>query len=390
MMKKILILLLCLLLTGCGADETPVTEPATLHTPTETVPMDTIAAEPETEPPTQAPADPLEELAETMTTEEKVGQLFLCRYDRTGAANHISQYHLGGFVLFASDFKDRTPGSISEEMASLQAASDIPLLLGVDEEGGTVVRVSRYPAFRSSRFPSPRSVYDSGGLEALLDTEAEKCDLLTSVGLNLNMAPVCDITTDPRAFMYDRSLGRDPETTGEIIAAVVNTMTAHEVGSVLKHFPGYGNNADTHVGIAVDARSLEALEAADLVPFRSGIDAGCGAILVSHTIVTALDDTLPASLSPAVISYLREKMGFDGVVMTDDLVMQAITDTYGAGESAVLAVLAGNDMLCASEYVTQYKAVLAAVQDGRIPMERIDEAVYRVLKWKQQLGLLAE
>lgn len=382
-MKKILLILLCLLLTGCSTETPEVTERESMSPPTET-----IGSVTETEIPTEIQTDPLEELVSTMTTEEKVGQLFLCRYDRTNAAAHISEYHLGGYVLFGADFEGQTPASISEEIAALQAGSKIPLLMAVDEEGGTVVRVSRHSAFRSRRFPSPRSLYDGGGLDALLGAETEKCDLLTSIGLNVNMAPVCDITTDPQAFMYDRSLGRDPETTGQIIAAMVGTMSDHAVGSVLKHFPGYGNNVDTHIGIAVDDRPLEALEAADLVPFRAGIDAGCGAILVSHTIVTALDDTLPASLSPAVISYLREEMGFDGVVMTDDLVMQAITDTYGAGESAVLAVLAGNDLLCASEYVTQYEAVLAAVQDGRIPMERIDESIMRVLRWKQELGLL--
>ena len=381
-MKKILLLLLCLLLSGCAANPAPTegipAEPAETAAPTEA----------STEALTEAPADPLAELAASMTLEEKVGQLFLCRYDENLAGTHVTDYHLGGFILFAGDFENETIDSISAEIDALQSASSIPLLMAVDEEGGTVVRISRYTAFRSQRFPSPRSVYSRDGLLGLIETEAEKCQLLTSLGLNVNMGPVCDITTDPNAFMYQRSLGQEPQITGTLIAAMVETMAEHRVGSVLKHFPGYGNNVDTHVGIAVDERPLEALEASDLVPFRSGIDAGCGAILVSHTIVTALDDTLPASLSPAVISYLRSDMGFDGVVMTDDLVMQAITDVYGAGESAVLALLAGNDLLCSTEYILQYEAVLTAVQDGRIPMDRIDEAVGRVLRWKQELGLL--
>lgn len=384
-MKNLLLILLCLLLCGCGSVPVP-TEAVT------SAPTDPIATVPPpelpTQAPTEAPTDPLAELTAAMTLEEKVGQLFLCRYDGNLALSHVGDYHLGGFVLFAGDFEGETVGSISAEICALQSTSAIPLLMAVDEEGGTVVRVSRYPAFRSQRFPSPRSVYNRDGLIGLMETEAEKCGLLTSIGLNVNMAPVCDITTDPNAFMYDRSLGQDPQITGTLIAAMVETMAEHRVGSVLKHFPGYGNNVDTHVGIAVDERPLEALEAADLVPFRAGMDAGCGAILVSHTVVKALDDALPASLSPAVIGYLREEMNFDGVVMTDDLVMQAITDVYGAGESAVLAVLAGNDILCASEYVTQYEAVLAAAQEGQIPIARIDEAVYRILKWKQDLGLL--
>ena len=374
-MKHLCLLLLCLLLAGCA-----------MTTPVETQVPTTI---PPTEAPTEPPTDPIEDYIETMTTEEKVGQLFLSRYDGANAAEHVSTYHLGGFILFAGDFQNETPDSIAQEIEALQSVSKIPLLMAVDEEGGSVVRISRYSAFRSSRFSSPRSLYNKGGEELLLNTEVEKSQLLYSLGLNVNVGPVCDLTTDPNAFMYSRSLGQDPQTTGDLIAKMVQTMADNHVGSVLKHFPGYGNNVDTHVGIAVDQRSLDALEAADLIPFRSGIAAGADAILVSHTIVTALDDSLPASLSPAVLDYLRNEMDFDGVAMTDDLVMQAITDTYGAGEAAVLAVLAGNDLLCSTEYVTQYNAVLAATKDGRIPMERIEEAVYRVLRWKVELGLLA-
>ena len=387
LMKRLLILL-ALLLAGCSAgDHMPTTPIAT-----ETQPVITEPTVPETtaptEAPTEAPTDPIEEMVNTMTVEEKVGQLFLARYDAANAQHHVQQYHLSGWILFSADFEHHTPDTIRAEIDALQVVSAVPLLMAVDEEGGTVTRVSRYSAFRDTKFPSPRKIYDRDGLLGLMEMEAEKCRLLTSLGLNVNVGPVCDITTDKNAFMYARSLGQTPDITGQLIAGMVDTMAQNQVGSVLKHFPGYGNNADTHVGIARDNRSLEALEAADLVPFRYGIDAGCDAILVSHTIVEALDDTLPASLSPAVISYLRSEMGFDRVILTDDLVMQAITDTYGAGEAAVLAVLAGNDLLCASEYVSQYEAVLAAVQDGRIPMERIDEAVYRVLRWKQKLGLL--
>ena len=165
-------------------------------------------------------------------------------------------------------------------------------------------------------------------------------------------------------------------------------MNAYQVGSVLKHFPGYGDNADTHTGLAVDSRSLQELESSDLLPFAAGIDAGCGAVLVSHNIVQALDGDSPASLSPAVHQYLRDTMGFDGVVMTDDLVMEAITDRYGTGEAAVLAVQAGNDLLCSTDYAEQYNAVLSAVLDGRIDFDALNASVTRILKWKQNLGLL--
>ena len=377
-MKKILLIFLAILLAGCAAAPQP-TEPVTEPT---TIPVTVPPTEPPTEPPTDPP-DPIAEAVEAMTVKEKIGQLFLARYDSANALAHTENYHLGGWLLFAPDFEGETPDSIQTELAALQAVSDIPLLIGVDEEGGTVTRVSRYSAFRSSKFPSPRSLYNRGGMELVLETEAEKCELLASVGINVNLAPVCDITTDSGAFMYARSLGLSPENTGAVVAGMVETMADHGVASVLKHFPGYGNNVDTHVGIARDSRSLETLEEKDLVPFRYGFEAGCGAVLVSHTIVECLDNELPASLSPAVIGYIREEMEFDGVIVTDDLIMEAITDRYGAGEAAVMAIEAGCDLLCSSEYVKQYNAVLAAAEEGRIDQNALDSAVYRILRWKQ-------
>ena len=387
-MKKILLLLMVLFLTACGAQSNPAipTEPVTIPiTEPPTEPPTAPPTVPPTEPPTDPP-DPIADKLTAMTNAEKVGQLFLCRYDSVTAPIHTESYYLGGWILFAGDFQGQTIDSIQAELSALQAISDIPLLMAVDEEGGSVTRISRYSAFRSSRFSSPRYLYSKGGMDLLLKTEAEKSDLLSNLGINVNVAPVCDITTDPSAFMYRRSLGLNPEETGTVVAGMVKTMDDHDVHAVLKHFPGYGNNADTHVGIARDRRSLEELEKNDLLPFRAGFEAGANAVLVSHTIVECLDAELPASLSPAVINYIRTEMDFDGVIVTDDLVMQAITDRYGAGESAVMAIQAGCDLLCSTEYVTQYKAVLAAVEENRISPETLDAAVYRILRWKQTIS----
>lgn len=390
-MKYIAILLvLGLLLSGCAAApaQSPTSEPTAPPTiaPTETAP----AADTDVEAfaPTEAPSMP-ELLLFQMTTEEKVGQLFFVRCQKETAVQDLETYQFGGYVLFGADFEDETPDSIRKTLSAYQEASTTPLLIAVDEEGGTVTRVSRYAAFRESPFPAPRWLYAEGGLEAVLQAEAEKSGFLRDLGINVNLAPVCDITTDEDAFMYDRSLGQDPQTTADVISAMVTVMTANQMGSVLKHFPGYGNNTDTHTAMAADSRSLEELESADLLPFAAGIDAGCGAILVSHTIVEALDPEMPATLSEKVHQYLREEMSFDGVIITDDLYMQAITDAYGAEEAAILAVLAGNDLLCCREYEIQYPAVLEAVQSGRISQEILDSAVLRILRWKEALGLLA-
>lgn len=375
-MKFLLLLMsVFLLLSGCSTESetaTPTTEPTFT----------------ETQPAITEPPDPIQLLMESMSLEEQVGQLFLVRCNNETASEDIAAYHPGGFVLFGVDFENQTPESVTQTIRQYQQFSKIPLLIAVDEEGGTVTRVSRYPAFREKSFPSPRRLFDQGGMELVLETETEKAKLLSSLGINVNLAPVCDITTDPDAFLYDRSLGQDATTTSLFISETVGIMHQHHVGSTLKHFPGYGNNADTHIGIAVDSRSLADLEAQDLIPFQAGIDAGADAVMVSHTFVQCLDPDLPASLSPTVHQYLRQKMNFDGVIMTDDLVMEAITDEYGAEEAAVLAVLAGNDMLCSTEYAVQYEAVLDSVLTGRIDYDLIHQAVRRVLLWKQELGLI--
>ena len=375
-MKRVALILALIMLTGCASPSGEVTLTTAAPPAVETIPEPAL------------PPDPVRKMLDGMSLEQRVGQLFLTRCDDTVALEHIAKYHLGGFVLFGRDFEGQTPESFREKIAAYQAAAGLPLLLAVDEEGGTVTRISSNPAFSDRRFPAPRSAYDRGGMEEALSVEEEKCRLLQSLGLNVNLGPVCDIATDPSAFLYQRSLGQNADITSQYISGTVTLMNAYRIGSCLKHFPGYGNNADTHTGIAVDHRALGELEGTDLIPFAAGMDSGCGAIMVSHTIVECLDAALPASLSPAVHRYLRESMGFDRVIMTDDLAMQAITNLYGVGEAAVMAVLAGNDLLCSTDYVTQYEAVLAAVLDGRIDIDTLNNAAGNVLRWKMELGIL--
>lgn len=388
-MKKFFCVILCLLLCGCSVQPMPkASSRATL--PPE--PSAQVTTQPPTQVPTQAPTlppDPVDLLLSGLTTEEKVGQLFLARCRKETAAEDIAQYHLGGLVLFDRDTEDETPESLRQTLERYQEAATIPLLIAVDEEGGSVVRISDKPAFRDAPFSSPRSLYEGGGMEAMRTAEVEKDALLSDLGINVNLAPVCDITTDPAAFLYDRSLGQSPELTCQWVQIAVEEGQTYGIGCVLKHFPGYGNNADTHVGIAIENRSLEELEAQDLLPFAAGMEAGCGAVMMSHIQVTALDAEYPASLSPAVHRYVRETMGYNGVLVTDDLVMDAISVPYGVGEAAVLAVLAGNDLLISSDFPEQYAAVLEAIREGRISEEQIDNAVRRVLLWKQSLGLLS-
>lgn len=212
--------------------------------------------------------------------------------------------------------------------------------------------------------------------------------MLRSLGINLNFAPVCDVSQEPSDFIYARSFGQNAEQTAAYAQAVVQTMKENGMGSVLKHFPGYGNNADTHTGIAYDSRPLETFLNSDFLPFQAGIDSGADMVLVAHNVVACMDGQAPASLSPRVHEILRNELGFSGVIITDDLAMDGVRDFAGDEETAVLAVQAGNDMLCCTDFEVQIPAVLEAAKKGEISEERIDESVLRILKMKISLGIL--
>ena len=330
-----------------------------------------------------------EKIMSEMTIDEKIGQLFFSRIptDYDTAISDMKKYQPGGYVFFASEFENRTPETMKTYTDALKGAAKIVPLLAVDEEGGTVTRISRFKQYRAEKFLSPRELM-AGGTELVASDTREKCALISSLGLNLNLAPVADISTDPNDFIYYRSAGDLGAATDYVTAFVTESVKAG-VGSALKHFPGYGNNVDTHTGIAVDKRSADTFRASDFLPFRAGIDAGCGIVMVSHNIVECFDKENPASLSAEVHRVLREELSFDGVITTDDLAMQAITDSYGSGEAAVLAIEAGNDLICCSDLSVKYEAVKSAYESGRISLSRIEESVLRILEYKVTMGLLS-
>lgn len=317
-----------------------------------------------------------------MSLEEKVGQLFLVRYDSNLASNWIKKYYPGGYIMFAKDFNNQTKESIKKEIDDLQSISKVPLVIAVDEEGGYVTRVSRYPSFRESKFLAPRSYYESGGEKLLEQTEKEKAKLLLSIGVNLNLAPVADVSIDSNDFINIRTFNRNAKETAVLIGKMVNYANEEGISSSLKHFPGYGNNVDTHTGIAIDERSYENFVENDYLPFEEGIKNKVPTVLVSHNIIKCMDSEYPATLSKKVISELREKLNFTGVVITDDLSMSAVNSYVENGSAAVLAVNAGEDLIITSDFVKMYNSVYEAVKNKEIDMETIDKAVRRNIAWK--------
>ena len=329
------------------------------------------------------------EVMEKMTLEEKVGQLFLVRYDVWSAKEQIKNYYPGGYVLFAKDFEDHTKATIKNELDNNQKLSKIPLTFAVDEEGGYVTRVSRFSQFRSEKFQSNQYYYNLGGYEKLKEIEEEKAKLLLSLGLNMNLAPVADVSTNVNDFIHIRTIGKDAKETSTFISNMVGYAKDSGISSCLKHFPGYGNNVDTHTGSAYDKRSYETFTNSDYLPFISGIKAGVPSIMVSHNVMESVDSTYPSSLSKKVITgELRDKLNFSGIVITDDLAMDAVKSYVTEGSAAVLAINAGNDMIITSDFETMYKEVLNAVNSGIIEQETINNAVRRIIAWKHAYQLM--
>lgn len=409
----ILFLTVLALLGGCapgtgadpssGAEQTPSGSASADPIPETGGPEPT--ASPEPEPPTDPIADQLAEL----TTEQKVGQLLVAGIEGTTAGEDartaIVEYQAGGVILFGRNVESAGQlAGLTNELKGLNGTY-VPLLLGVDEEGGTV---SRMPA----EVDDVPSAYSFGQISdpdrrmdacfALGQTLAAEC---AAFGFNLDFAPVMDIWSNPdNTVIGRRAFGSDLESAVYAANETAWGMLSSGVIAAAKHFPGHGDTAvDSHYGLPTVEKTVDELMEFELVPFRQAIEGACvyGAaggdssipvIMVAHILMSAIDPDRPASLSQAVVTgLLREELGFSGVVCTDDLTMAAVSDTYGMGEAAVLAMEAGCDLLLvchgADNLTAARSALLEAVESGRITQARLDESVYRILKLKADFNL---
>ncbi len=406
-MKKALcciaLILSCLILfSGCIRGSAPVPEIPDGPVPSddggeESVPENVPEpdAEPDTEPvtpvvpePEEPVRDPAEDILASLSDEEKIAQLLYIRHPASGAQSAVQDLQPGGCIFFERDLRGKSPDDVRKMISSLQDVSRIPMFTGVDEEGGSVVRISSNPSLRSEPFPSPRKAFTSGGWDGIIADAQEKAALLTDLGFNMNFAPVCDVPYSSDDFIYARSFSTDPAEVSLFAACVVKVSQTRKMASVLKHFPGYGNAHDTHTGSAEDDRPLDTFKERDLLPFVSGIGAGAETVLVSHLVVSDIDPERPASLSPAVHKLLRDDLGFEGIILTDDLAMGAISEYEGLVPATVQAFLAGNDMILCSDYEKAYRELTTALEEGVIDIRQVDEAVLRILRCKNALGLL--
>lgn len=329
----------------------------------------------------------VENTMKTMTLEEKVGQLFMARVPEQNQIMDIQNYHLGGYLLFDRDMAGKGQADVKQTIASYQEASKTPMFIGSDEEGGTVSRLSRNQIV-SPAFESPQALYQKDGWDGVTKEIDRKAQVFGELGIQLGMFPDADVSTDPQSFIYDRTIGMDAKGTSHYVKLSVEEMKKQKLGSILKHFPGYGNNRDSHVEIVTDNRSMEDLRKNDFLPFEAGIKAWADSIMVSHNIVQAIDGNRPASISKPVHDVIRNELGFKGVIMTDDMDMAGLADFISQEEAGLQALQAGNDMILSSSYSTQIPYILEAIKKGEYSEQQLDQSVERILTWKVELGLI--
>ena len=415
-------LLALALLCGCtpapgAARPTPQPEPPAAETPAASEPTPTAApAQEQTSAPepTPAEADPVAALLQQMTLREKVGQLFMIRPDSLDLTlpqeeiddehadgvtalsdamrKTLQDYPVGGICQFGKNITD--PQQIAQFNADLQAASKIPLLISVDEEGGAVARLANHPAFDLPRYESAAAVGETGDPEAAREMGATIGAYLKDYGFTMDFAPDADVYTNPaNTVIGTRAFSQDAATAAAMAGAMAQGLQAQGILPTLKHFPGHGDTAeDSHSGLAYSHRTKEEMLACEFLPFiqpaqgEGGI--GPHAIMVGHIAAPALDGDTPASLSyPIVTGLLRGELlqGEDVLVVTDSLAMGAITEQYTPAEAAVQALNAGCDILLMPDGLTEaFDGVVAAVENGTVSEERLNESVARILRVKQQ------
>ena len=315
------------------------------------------------------------EIVNKMSLEEIVGELYMVHHT-SKSLKDVEKYHLGGLVLFGEAFKNKTKDEVINMINNLQQKASIPLLLGVDEEGGTVVRISSNKNLRSSAFLSPRTLYNEGGFTLIKEDNIEKNNLLKSLGININLAPVLDISNDKNDYIYNRSIGLSPKLTGNFAITIID---------VLKHYPGYSKNKDTHKSSSIDTRTISEVEE-DLIPFKMAIDNGAEAIMISHNTVTALDDKNPASISINNHNYLRSTLNFKGMIITDALNMGATAEIESMG---IKSILAGNNILVTKNYARDIKEILDNVSNGNLSNKYLECLAIKIIEWKIEMGLIS-
>lgn len=356
--------------------------------------------------PERVPRDPVEEavnrVVAALTLEERVGQMIMPGrpYRVAGGAQltidddlraMLRETGAGGFILFGANVRD--PEQVRRLVEDLQASVPIPLIIAIDQEGGVVRRVVPSERMPATAIPSARQVGRTANERLAYELARVIGRELRSLGVTMNFAPVADVITNPaNTVIGSRAFGTTPDLVARMVAAMVRGMQDEGISAVIKHFPGHGDTVvDTHEGVAVVPHSIERLREIELVPFARGIEAGADGVLTAHVVVPAVGDRRrPATLDPAIITgLLRSEFDYNGLVVSDSLVMGAITSEFTPEEAVVAAVEAGVDiLLLPANPLAARDAIVAAVDRGQISVERINASVRRILRVKFRRDLM--
>ena len=336
-----------------------------------------------------------------MTLDQELGQMVQVHFGVPNSGPYptipanwlpvLQQYQVGSLILYWFNFQ--TASQVKALTASMQAkdiAPNIPLMIGTDEEGGTLDYVADLPGYNLG--PTEWSLGQTDDPQKAYDWGKQDAQNLKGLGINADFAPVVDVG-ELNSYLGDRMYSSDPSVVSKMAAAFIDGLHSAGIPDSLKHWPGFGSiDVDPHASLPTSNRTLADLEQTDFVPYEQLIDSGrADMIMPTHILLKAIDPTLPSSLSPIIINgILRQQLGFQGVIITDALYMDAL-DQYSMGERAVLAVLAGNDILSnfynPSQLIEAMNALHQAISSGRITKTRIDQSVKRILALKVKYGI---
>ena len=344
----------------------------------------------------------IDEIVSGMSLEEKVNQLFfitpeaLTNVDCVVAAGEqtksaLEKHPVGGIIYFGQNItsEKQTKEMLKNIKKYAAEVCKAPLFLGIDEEGGTVARLGNSPNVNVPSVSNMSDIGKSGDIKKAYDAGSTIGKYLEKYGFNMDFAPVADVlTNDQNTVVKDRSFGSDAKLVSEMALQVSKGLNDEGIYSCFKHFPGHGaTKDDTHEGFAFNNKTYDELAQCELIPFIDAINSGADFIMVGHfSLPNVTNDNTPASISSVIINdILKERLGYKGIVITDSLSMQALTDLYGPETVAVKAVNAGVDMLLMPQNFEQaYNAVLSAVKSGEISEERINESVRKIISVKME------
>lgn len=348
-------------------------------------------------------AEQIEEIRNRLTLEEKVAQLFFVAPEALTGEKTVTQmspamqaaldeYPVGGIVYFAKNLTEpmQTQAMLEGMQTYVSQTQELPIFLGVDEEGGRVLRIGSNSAFGVMRVEAPGALAKEQDTELIYDAGSTIGAYLEELGFNVDFAPDADVITNARnRVIGDRSFGTDPNLVADMAWAFSEGLHDQRILACYKHFPGHGGTVeDSHSDYAYSYKTLDELREAELVPFQTGCEKGVDFIMVAHiSVPNVTGGDIPASLSEVLVTeVLREEMGYQGIIITDALNMGAISEHYDSAQAAVLALQAGCDMiLMPKDFLSAYNAVLEAVKNGTLDMADIDASVSRIINAKLEL-----